>query len=195
MEQDQMERTQMELDQRGQTLMEQTHPCGAGHAAQAKRNSVKQIWIFLIGMLWGSALMFFGGVLFLRHNLLEERRTDRDFDSVISDLHSGTGKAPGWEIRNAGCPLPPSGDGCRMQSFQLCQRDYASELIEREEDRKISALLPCTFSVYEKKDGHVYLSRLNVKLLGRLLGGMPAYVFPAKVSPEQERFLGHLKFQ
>ena len=149
---------------------------------------------FLLGLLWGAALMFFGIVLYLRASLLDERVSEIPFDDVVQKLTETTKKFPDWTVQNVPCVLPVSKDGTRMQAFRLCHQHYAADMTESESDRKISCMLPCVFSVYEKVDGKTYLSRVNVSLLGRILGGAPGHVFPEKVAPEQEAILHYLGF-
>lgn len=162
-------------------------------------NTSKSKWnaigIFLVGFLWGAALIFIGGVLYLRHALIEERVSDQNFDQITMRIPGIAGQFSNWTVQDAGCTLPMSGDGSRMRAYRLCNSAYAAEMISGESDRRISAVLPCTFSVYEKKDGKTYLSRLNVSLLGRLLGGAPARVLPDEVNPDQELMLQTIGFR
>lgn len=153
-----------------------------------------KIAIFAIGMLWGAAIVFFAGVLYMRNSLIQERVSHLPFDEVVTKIQKTSERFPAWTVQSAGCTLPASGDGTRMHTFRLCHRTYAGDLIMQEADRKVSCTLPCTFSVYEKKDGKTYLARMNVSLLGRLLGGAPAQVFPKRVNPEQEAILREAGF-
>jgi len=52
----------------------------------------------------------------------------------------------------------------------------------------VSAMIPCSLAVYEK-DGKTYVARMNVGLLGTLLGGTSAKVFPVYVATDQERMV------
>lgn len=144
---------------------------------------------FAAGLLWGAVIAFLGGVLYLRHSLLDERECVAGFDTVVKEIPARAAKLEGWTVQRVVCTLPKFPDGTRMAAFRLCQPDYALKLTGAESDRKTSCVIPCTFAIYEKSDGKTYIARMDVSLLGRLLGGEPSRVFPKKVSPEHEFIL------
>jgi len=98
-------------------------------------------------------------------------------------------KTKGWIVRPDSCAIPKIKDGSKVYTMKLCQSEYAAKMIEPEDSRKILSVIPCTFAVYQKADGCTYVSRINVGLLGALMGGAPGKVFPEKVAPEQEGML------
>jgi len=40
--------------------------------------------------------------------------------------------------------------------------------------RLVSAMMPCTISVYEKDDGNIYVAHMNAGLMGKVFGGVIA---------------------
>ncbi|SDZ78747.1 Uncharacterized conserved protein, DUF302 family [Thiothrix caldifontis] len=70
----------------------------------------------------------------------------------------------------------------------LCQATHASNILEQDQNKKISVFMPCTISVYEKSDGKAYIGSMNAGLLGAMFGGKVAEVMK-DVSAEQQSFI------
>ena len=56
-------------------------------------------------------------------------------------------------------------------------------------DRYVSTMMPCTFGVWQVDDDRVYLSRVNMKLMGRMFGGNIAEVMGGQVAQDEEKIL------
>ncbi|GAB6052263.1 hypothetical protein JCM17960_10830 [Magnetospira thiophila] len=70
----------------------------------------------------------------------------------------------------------------------LCQANHAFNILEDDENRKISVFMPCTISVYEKADGKTYIGTMNAGLLGKMFGGTVATVMK-DVAADQQSFI------
>ena len=125
--------------------------------------------------------------------LIEEHQSAFAIDETVERL-SDAAKAEGWTVagvrkldeniaKNGGPRLRP------VRIVELCQPHYAGALLEEDENGRLSAMMPCTISVYEKSDGRAYVAAFNVSLLGPLLGGKAANVFEKSVAPDQEAIL------
>jgi uncharacterized protein (DUF302 family) len=55
--------------------------------------------------------------------------------------------------------------------------------------RKTAAMIPCSLAVYETAAGSVFVSRMNISLIGTILGGKAGRVFATQVAPDQEKML------
>ncbi len=55
--------------------------------------------------------------------------------------------------------------------------------------RRVSVLMPCTISVYEKADGSVWVGAMNPGLIAPLFGGVVAQVMAGPVAREQADFI------
>jgi uncharacterized protein (DUF302 family) len=64
----------------------------------------------------------------------------------------------------------------RVGSVNICNPRYASKILANANDRGVTAFMPLAIGVYEDKQGQVYISRLNVGLLGLMFGGTIAKV-------------------
>ena len=79
----------------------------------------------------------------------------------------------------------------RLKVVSLCQPHYSYSLLQRDEHKFVSGIMPCRAAVYETTDGTVYISELNTGRLGSLFGGDIAEVMET-ISGEQERMFSHL---
>lgn len=52
-----------------------------------------------------------------------------------------------------------------IKVLALCQPEYASEILLKDDERIVSALMPCRVSVYEKSNGKTYISRMNAEMM------------------------------
>jgi uncharacterized protein (DUF302 family) len=67
--------------------------------------------------------------------------------------------------------LAKSGKTVRpVKVIEICKPAYSGELLAKSDERVVSVMMPCRISVYEKADGKVYVSTINVK---QLISGMP----------------------
>jgi uncharacterized protein (DUF302 family) len=53
--------------------------------------------------------------------------------------------------------------------IETCNPNLAVKILERDEERIVSSLLPCRMSIYKKADGKTYISRMNAKLFASQL--------------------------
>ncbi|HBJ96203.1 MAG TPA: hypothetical protein DDZ11_07150 [Lentisphaeria bacterium] len=150
----------------------------------------KELLCLALGVLLGVAVTLLAGVLYLRANLIQEIPLGHgSFEALAAGVPGAAKSVDGWSATSAGCNLPRTPDGLPLQSFRFCNPDYARELLENETERRIAAILPCGIAFWRGSDGMVYASKLNMPLLGRLLGGTPAFVFPRRIEPDQREIL------
>lgn len=150
----------------------------------------KEILFLVLGILLGTAGTLAGGILWLRMSLIREFELGSpDFQTAMRAVPGSAKEIGGWTASSAGCALPQTPDGLPLLSFRFCNPDYARELIRNESERKIAAILPCGIAFYRKSDGKVYASKLNLPLVGLLLGGTPSRLFSRRIEPDQRAIL------
>lgn len=59
----------------------------------------------------------------------------------------------------------------RTSSVNICNPRYASRILAEDKDRGVTAFMPLGIGVYEDKKGQVFVSKLNIGLLGKMFGG------------------------
>jgi uncharacterized protein (DUF302 family) len=76
--------------------------------------------------------------------------------------------------------LAKSGKTVRpVKVIEICKPKYSGQMLELNNERIISVMMPCRISVYEKEDGKTYVALLNGAMLA---SGLPANI--AKVMQE-----------
>jgi len=155
-----------------------------------KLNKKKYWGIFIAGFLWGITFTFVFGVIILRHSLVYEDQSQLGYKETVTTLKKNAETSPGWFVRfGSGCSLPKIQDGSKITIMKFCNGKYSSILLNNEETRKTSAIIPCTFAIYQKSDGKTYISRLNLSFLASLLGRKAGRIFNSKINPEQKKIL------
>lgn len=64
-------------------------------------------------------------------------------------------------------------------SVNICNPAYAARILAQDEDRGVTAFMPLSIGVYTDRQGRVFVSRLNVGLVGTMFGGTIAEVMRA----------------
>lgn len=62
------------------------------------------------------------------------------------------------------------GNISRMISYFLCNPAMARKVLE--DSPHMSAIMPCSWSIYEMTDGRVIIAKMNVGLMSRIFGGV-----------------------
>lgn len=113
--------------------------------------------------------------------MLSKRKSSRSFDETIAAIGDGIKKMQDWKIlgvndfqksiREGG-----HGDIKKIGSVALCNPRYSSRILADDGNKKVTAFMPIEIGIYEDKSGQVYVSELNVGLLGKMFGGTIAEV-------------------
>ena len=75
-----------------------------------------------------------------------------------------------------------------VRIVELCQPHYAKKVLTT--NPEVSTLMPCAFGVYKGDDGHVYISKMNTGLMGKMFGGVIAEIMGKYVAKDEEKILG-----
>ncbi len=154
----------------------------------------------LLGALLGALLTLAGLALALRSQapslMLPEQRSPHSVDETVRRL-SESAKASGWVVssiaaldesvaKHGGPKLRP------VRLVNLCQAQHAGRILGDDTARRVSVLMPCTISVYEKQDGSVWVAAMNPGLIAPLFGGVVDEVMAGPVAREQASFIAAL---
>ena len=142
----------------------------AGHPVRAIA------WV-LVGMVLMGAIVW----LTMPSLMLVEHKSPRDYQATISALKEAIAGKQDWKVPTVSDfqkTITESGHGPidRVGSVALCNPRYASRILAEAQDRKVTAFMPLAIGVYEDKNGQVYVSQLNVGLMGMMFGGTIAEV-------------------
>jgi len=74
-----------------------------------------------------------------------------------------------------------------VRIVELCNEDYAKRVLT--DNPEVSTLMPCAWGVYEGDDGNVYISGMNMGLMGKMFGGTIAEVMGGHVAEDEQEML------
>jgi len=130
-------------------------------------------------------------------NFIFENRSRYNFDETIEKLSKQI-VAYDWKnpythdlqltLRNYGK------DVLAVKVFEICHPRLSGQLLEKDNERIVSSLMPCRISVYEKSDGNTYISRLNSGMMSAMMGGLIAKVMQ-EATQEVEKIIAPIVSQ
>lgn len=107
-------------------------------------------------------------------------------------------------------------DILNVKIFAVCSGKYSGAILELDNERMVSPLMPCTISIYEKSDGKTYIAQLNSGEVAEPFGVVVAETMQAvakethamisdlivvnsavvdnKPAPANKVYLGHIKW-
>lgn len=142
------------------------------------KQSIVQVvgWIF-VGMFIMGGLVWFT----MPSLMLVKHKSALSYDETIAALKDSVKSKQNWKvvaendykksIREAG-----HGDIEHTASLNICNPLYASKILAEDKNRGVTTFMPLAVGVYEDKTGQVYVSQLNIGLLGMMFGGTIAEV-------------------
>jgi len=154
---------------------------------------MKIIISLFVGFIAGMVLAGIIGWMMMPGMMLEERQSPFSVDETVERI-SANAESQGWVVasvknldqsvrKHGGGDLPP------VVLVNLCQANHAFRILENDEDKVVSVMMPCTISVYRKTDGKTYIGCMNAGLLGKMFGGTVAEVMGGAVATEQQSFI------
>jgi uncharacterized protein (DUF302 family) len=118
-----------------------------------------------------------------------ETESPYDFEKTIEIITKTIDEA-GWKtpaihdlqqtMKNFGKEVLP------VKVFELCHPKHSSRILELSDERVVSSLMPCRISVYEKKNGKTYASRINSGSLATSIGGIISEVMMGATADIEE---------
>ncbi len=143
------------------------------------KNRTKLIIASLSGVITGLVLM--GVVMFLTmpSMMLLEDQSNYDFETTVEKFEAAV-EANGWKIvvvHDMQETLEGFGhDILEVKIFEICSSRHSVRILELDDERVVSALMPCRVAIYTKSNGNTYVSRMNSKLMAIPMGGVIAEV-------------------
>jgi uncharacterized protein (DUF302 family) len=106
--------------------------------------------------------------------MLVKLRSKLTYDETISVLGENFKKKQDWKVLVVN-DYQKSTEAFvtleRVGSVNICNPRYASKILANEKDRGVTAFMPLGLGVHEDKKGQVFVSKLNIGLLGKMFGG------------------------
>ena len=117
-----------------------------------------------------------------------EESSRYDFNITVEKLVAESERR-GWKvpfIHDLQQSLSKSGKAVNpVKVIEVCKPEYSGQMLELNDERIISVMMPCRISVYEKEDGKTYIALMNY---GNMAMGMPANIAAVMSSSANESF-------
>jgi len=128
--------------------------------------------------------------------LIIERASPLGFDETITKLISNA-KGLGWKVpkkwkKNFQKNLKrvTKVDIGRNLVIEMCEPHAAVKLLVHDKYKKFLSMMPCSVAVYEKSDGKVYLSMMNIQMMANVYKGQKEIEeLVAQLAPQMEQML------
>ena len=109
---------------------------------------------------------------------------EKTVEMLISDAEKKEWKVPA--VHDLQQSLAKSGKDVRpVKVIEICKPKYSGQMLELNDERIISVMMPCRISVYEKEDGLTYVSLINA---GEMASGLPVNIARVMKEASDETF-------
>lgn len=152
----------------------------------------KRIIPFLSGLVVGSLLVGIIVWLSMPSMMIVVHHSQYDsIDETCNRLKAAI-EANGWKspaIRNMNNSMAKHGVHLdrQVRIVELCNAKYAKNVLMT--NPEVATLMPCAWGVYEGNDGKIYISGMNMGLMGKMFGGNIAKVMGEAVAKDEEQML------
>jgi uncharacterized protein (DUF302 family) len=141
------------------------------------RQAVRGIGWMLTGMVLMGAIVW----ILMPSMMLVVHESPLGYQETVNALNKVIESRPDWKVPvtyDFQQTIHDAGHGPIEQvgTVALCNPRYASRILSADDNKKVTAFMPLGVGVYQDKDGTVYISELNVALVGLMFGGTVAEV-------------------
>lgn len=151
-----------------------------------------KIGAFLIGAITGAVVLAAAIFIMMPKMMLTVHQSKYSTVEETCMKLQASIKANGWNspaVRDMNKTIADSGAVMQRQVrlVELCNAAYAKDILTT--NPEVSTLMPCAWGVYEGDDGKVYISGMNMGLMGKLFGGNISRVMGRSVPSEEKNML------
>ena len=122
------------------------------------------------------------------NQLVIEQKSKFDFGKTVDLLIAEAGRRE-WNVpavHDLQQSLAKSGKTVKpVKVIEICKPRYSGQMLELNDERIISVMMPCRISVYEKEDGKTYVGLINA---GDLATGLQATIARVMKEASDETF-------
>lgn len=153
--------------------------------------------MLLIGVVIGVVATAAAVIVMMRTRMVSVRRSARSFEETCAAVERSVPPGEGWsfpmEPLDMNSKLAAKGfapeNVRRTRAYFVCKPAYAQQVLRARPE--MSAIMPCSWSVYELADGTVWLAKMNVGLMAMLFAD-PVRTVMGRVASEEERYLAEV---
>lgn len=153
-----------------------------------------QVLFLVAGLVLASAAILY----MMRHFMIVSHRLDCSFEAASDSLEAAVTSVDGW-----GMPMPSFDflgaiqkrvalrNVRKQRLFFVCKGEYAGRIVDAHP--WVGAMMPCTWALYEMRDGTVRLAKFNIALMSKVFFGSVIGRTMALVAREEHEMLERLK--
>jgi len=113
--------------------------------------------------------------------MINVHKSQYGFDETVAAVEKAVTAQQGWKVSKVfdiQKNIIDAGhqDMTRVKIVSLCNPHYANRILSDDKDKVVTTMMPLGIGVYETKDGSIYMSEMNVGLMGMMFGGTIAEV-------------------
>lgn len=132
---------------------------------------MKTITLLLTGFILGIIVTLLLAMNVFPSMMIQTRASKYGFERTL-DMIDSSSTENGWAVLkeiDLGKRMEKAGydDAPRVKVVELCHAENTYEVLKNEDDMFVSAIMPCRMAVYEKGNGKIYISRMNIGLMSR----------------------------
>lgn len=130
--------------------------------------------MFVIGLLSGVLITLILAILIVPRILFVESESKYDFEKT-AELITSSASENSWAMPHQyDLQMTMKKHGFEVRPvtvFSVCNPVLANQILGSNDERVVSAMMPCRIAIYQKNDGKTYVSRMNAALLSKLMSG------------------------
>lgn len=146
------------------------------------------------GLVVGIVATLVAVVAAMRSSMVVPERSDKSFEATCAAIERVVPGNDGWSFpidsfdmsaKLAAKDALPA-NVARIRLYFMCKPSVAKAVLGVRP--KLSAIMPCSWSVYELADGSVWVSHMNIGMMAKMMGGVVGDSM-AGVARDDARFL------
>ncbi len=132
----------------------------------------------VVGIVIGIVVAIAAMVLMMRSQMVVPERSGKGFEETCRAIEEVVPGADGWSFPMESFDMSAKlaaknglpDNLSRVKLYFMCNPEIAKRVLGAQP--KLSAIMPCSWSVYEREDGSVWVSHMNIGLMARMMGGV-----------------------
>ena len=135
----------------------------------------------IFGTIFGFLLMGIIVWIALPPMMIDVHKSQYSFDETVTAVEKVVAAQEGWKVTKVFDIQKNIVDAgyqgmTNVKIIALCNPHYAHSILSEDKDKMVTTMMPLGIGVYETNNGDVYMSEMNVGLMGMMFGGTIAEV-------------------
>ena len=136
---------------------------------------------FVFGAIVGFLAMGAAVWIAMPRMMINVHKSPYGFDETVAAVEAAVAGQEGWKVAKTfdiqkNIVDAGHAEMTKVKIVTLCNPHYANRILSADSDKVVTTMMPLGIGVYETADGSVYMSEMNVGLMGMMFGGTIADV-------------------